>query len=200
MALTKFVRNVEDLSDDGGYKFRFKCDRCADGYESQYVTSSANLLKTAVDLFSRFTRFGYYAHGAANEIDRGLRGKERDAAYERAVHEAMLHFKKCSSCGHWVCPEHCWNDPAGMCEACAPDAREVAARRVAEQRALAAEQQASASSEVVSLSCPTCGTQVRGGGKFCENCGCALGQRSCPKCQAALSAGARFCGSCGAQA
>lgn len=35
MALTKFVRNVDDLSDDGGYKFRFKCDSCGDGFESQ---------------------------------------------------------------------------------------------------------------------------------------------------------------------
>lgn len=34
MALTKFVRNVEDISDDGGYKFRFRCDQCSDGFES----------------------------------------------------------------------------------------------------------------------------------------------------------------------
>ena len=58
MALTKFVRNVDDLSDDGGYKFRFKCDSCGDGYETQYVAGSANMLKTALEVFSVFRPFG----------------------------------------------------------------------------------------------------------------------------------------------
>lgn len=33
MALTVFVKNVQDLSDDGGFKFC--CDRCQNGVESQ---------------------------------------------------------------------------------------------------------------------------------------------------------------------
>jgi len=197
MVLSKFVRNVEDLSDDGGYKFRFRCDRCSDGYESQYSSSSANLLKTAVDVFSIFTRFGYGARSASAHIDRGLRGKERDSAYEQAVHEAMVHFKKCSACGKWVCPEHCWNDPVGMCEACAPDAREAAGKQAAEQQLRAAVELARAGGPLAAVSCPTCAVQVRGGGKFCEACGSSLVQRTCKHCQAALSAGARFCGACG---
>ena len=80
MALTEFVRNVQDLSDDGGYKFRFHCDRCADGVESQYVASAANLLKTGLQVFSMFRVFGGYARGAVEGIDRGLRGKERKQA------------------------------------------------------------------------------------------------------------------------
>ena len=51
MALTKFVRNVEDLSDKGGYKFRFRCDRCNDGFESQYISSSANVLRGGLAVF-----------------------------------------------------------------------------------------------------------------------------------------------------
>ncbi len=39
MSLTKFVRNVDDLGDSGGYKFRFRCDRCRDGVENQYVNA-----------------------------------------------------------------------------------------------------------------------------------------------------------------
>lgn len=197
MALTKFVNNVEDLSDDGGYKFRFRCDRCNDGYESQYSSSSANLLKTAIDVVSIFTRFGYGARNAANHIDRGLRGKERDAAYERSVHQAMAHFKKCTACGKWVCPENCWNELAGMCEGCAPDAQEHAAKLAAQQRVAAAQQRVAAGGSVSSVSCPTCGVQVGSAGKFCEACGSPLGQAQCRHCRAPVSASARFCGECG---
>jgi hypothetical protein len=198
MALTKFVRNVEDISDDGGYKFRFRCDQCSDGYESQYVSSSANLLKTALDVFSIFThRLSYGARSAAQSIDRGLRGKERDAAYETAVHEAMTHFKKCSACGKWVCPEHCWNERAGLCEACAPDAKEAAGRRAAAMQVDEAVQRTAAGEAVGTVTCPSCGTQLRGAAKFCESCGCAVGQRKCRHCQADIGGSARFCGACG---
>jgi len=127
MALTKFVNNVEDLSEDGGYKFRFKCDRCGDGYESQFITSKSNLLKTAIDMFEVFRPLGWGGVGNASKtLDRGLRGKEHDAAYERAVQESQAFFRKCSTCGHWVCPENCWNDKFGMCDECAPEARQAA--------------------------------------------------------------------------
>ncbi|HKO92553.1 MAG TPA: hypothetical protein VJU61_15435, partial [Polyangiaceae bacterium] len=105
--MTEFVRNVRDISDDGGYKFRFHCDRCSDGVESQYVASAANLLKTGLEVFSMFRLFGGRTRSAVSGIDRGLRGKERDSAYEQAVNEAKVHFNKCSHCGKWVCP-HCF--------------------------------------------------------------------------------------------
>ncbi len=47
MSLTKYVRNVEDPSDHGGYKFRSRCDHCSDGFDSQYVSSSATLQEAA---------------------------------------------------------------------------------------------------------------------------------------------------------
>jgi hypothetical protein len=31
MASTELVRNVRDISDDGGHELRFDCDRCQDG-------------------------------------------------------------------------------------------------------------------------------------------------------------------------
>jgi hypothetical protein len=197
MALTKFVRNVEDLSNDGGYKFRFRCDQCGDGYESQYVSSSANLLKTAVEVFSVFTRFGGGAREVASDLDRCLRGKEHDAAYEGAVSQAMSHFKKCTACGKWVCPDTCWNEPAGLCEGCAPDAREQAGKRAAERKVEVAVARAAEGEEVATIACPTCGVQLRAAAKFCESCGVQLGATHCRHCQAVLSPGARFCGECG---
>ena len=199
MALTKFVRNVDDLSDDGGYKFRFKCDNCGDGFESLYVAASANMLKTAVEVFSAFNPFGFGGAGrmAAQGIDRGLRGKEHDQAYERAMGEAQVHFKKCPSCGKWVCPEHCWNAQAGMCEACAPDAHEAAGKRAAERRVEAAVAQVDAgTASPGTASCPACGAQA-GPGKFCESCGMSLDAQVCKHCKKPIRAGARFCAECG---
>jgi hypothetical protein len=196
MALTKFVRNLQDLSDDGGYKFRFRCDRCADGYESQYESSSANVLKTAVQVFSIFTHFGYGANHVVDGLDRGLRGQEHDAAYERAVHEAMNHFNKCSLCGMWVCPEHCWNGDRGLCEGCAPNLHEVAVHSEAEREAAAARAQP-ASAQVKTVSCPSCGLPLHATSKFCESCGVAVASPHCRHCQAEISANARFCGQCG---
>ena len=197
MALTKFVRNVQDLSDDGGYKFRFHCDGCGDGYESQYTSASANLLKTALEVFSVFNPLGgMRGRHLADGIDRGLRGKERDSAYESAVGEAMAHFKKCSSCGKWVCPEHCWNEPIGMCERCAPDANEAAAKRAARWGVERAEQAVVEGGDAKLVSCPACGAQARGG-KFCEGCGAPFAAPQCKHCKKPLGVGARFCGECG---
>jgi hypothetical protein len=202
VALTVFVKNVQDLSDDGGFKFKFCCDRCQNGVESQYVASKANLLKTAVQAFSIFRWAGWGAERAAEGLDRGLRGKERDAAYETAVHEAMAHFHKCAACGQWVCPEHCWNEPFGLCEACAPSAQEAASKRAAERvrdRAVEAVERQATPPPLPMVTCPACGVQTHGG-KFCQACGAGLGARSCAACGAALTPTAKFCGDCGAKA
>lgn len=207
VALTVFVRNVQDLSDDGGFKFKFCCDRCGSGVESQYVASKANLLKTAVQAFSMFRFAGWGAERAAEGLDRGLRGKERDAAYETAVNEAMAHFRKCAACGQWVCPDHCWNERFGMCEGCAPSAEEAAARKAAEaarDRAVAAMAAAPAPPlppplPVTVITCPVCSVQVQGG-KFCQACGASLAARACGACGASLAASAKFCGECGTRA
>lgn len=197
MALTKFVRNVEDLSDDGGFKFRFRCDQCADGIESQYVGSSSNLLKTAMDVFLMFRPFGG-GSGVSQAIDRGLRGKERDAAYKRAVAEAMVHFKKCAACGSWVCPEQCWNPHSGMCERCAPSADEAAAKQLARRRVEQAVADVEAGADASFVTCAVCGMQARGA-KFCEQCGAPSGSGKCRQCTKSIPPNARFCGDCGAE-
>jgi Double zinc ribbon len=201
MALTKFVRNVEDLSDKGGYKFRFRCDKCNDGFESQFISSSANVLRGGMAVFSMLRPFGWGAREAADEVSRGLQGKEHDQAYEKAVHEAMVHFKKCTACGQWVCPENCWNAKFGMCEACAPDEGEAYAKQAAEQarqKAVEAAQAAGATSVANLQSCPTCGTQNRGS-KFCTKCGTSMAVQSahCGNCGKPMAVDAGFCGECG---
>jgi hypothetical protein len=200
MALTKFVKNCTDLSDDGGFKFRFPCDHCGDGFESQYVSSSSNLLKTAIDAFNIFRPIGGLGN-AADSIDRGLRGKERDAAYETAVHEAMSFFKKCSACGNWVCPEHCWNNDSGMCEGCAPNATEEAAKEAAQlKKTQEVDKVRTGGVPTISpVSCAVCGASGQKG-EFCEACGAPLASlKTCPKCATPLTPGGKFCGQCGAK-
>ncbi|MCL4864296.1 MAG: zinc ribbon domain-containing protein [Gemmatimonadales bacterium] len=46
--------------------------------------------------------------------------------------------------------------------------------------------------------CPACGAQATG--KFCHQCGSALGPRNCASCGTPLEATARFCHRCGAAA
>jgi predicted amidophosphoribosyltransferase len=84
-----------------------------------------------------------------------------------------------------------------MCEGCAPDAQEAAGKRAAQIKVEHAVQRAAEGGAVASVTCATCGTQMRGAGKFCESCGSPVGQRQCKHCQAELSPGARFCGACG---
>ena len=199
MALTEFVRNVQDLSDDGGYKFRFHCDRCSDGVESQYIRSSANVLKTGVQVFQIFRNFGW-GSTAVEGLDRGLRGREHDAAYERAVNEAMVHFSKCSRCGLRVCA-HCWNPEAGLCEGCAPAAHEQAAAAAAQLRVdrMVAGVQHGEPAPGLST-CPVC-ARPSGGGRFCQSCGADTAPaRYCTGCGQALSPTAAFCGQCGTAA
>ena len=39
MGWSEFVENYDDLSTDLGYQFRFRRDRCGNGFESTFVSS-----------------------------------------------------------------------------------------------------------------------------------------------------------------
>ncbi|MCL7475843.1 MAG: SPFH domain-containing protein [ANME-2 cluster archaeon] len=48
------------------------------------------------------------------------------------------------------------------------------------------------------IKCPSCGTDIPPGSKFCINCGAKIGGgMSCPKCNAEVPKGSRFCLNCG---
>jgi hypothetical protein len=145
------------------------------------------------------------AASAGDHVKDAFRGKQRDEAFARAVEEGKQHFKQCSRCGKWVCPEHCWNAKKGLCEACAPDLAEEAAAAQAQaakeqvwEKARQVDQVADVDmhAEQVAL-CPHCGKKA-GGGKFCAECGKPLAAKTeCPKCGAKIAAGAKFCNECG---
>ena len=150
---------------------------------------------------------GQRPHRHPDALDMPPHGPAHDAALREAVEEVKAHFKQCSRCGQWVCPEHCWNASRGMCENCAPD---LAEEMAAAQQEATIQQVREKVREIdytkdldlgtpASATCPHCGART-GPGKFCTECGQALAARvECPQCGQELKAGARFCSECGAR-
>ena len=211
--MLQFVANYDDLSTDKGYQFKFHCDKCRNGYISRYQTNTmgvaSSLLNAAGSLFGGLFN---EAGNAAYQMQRAVGGKAHDEALAVAVQEGKQHFKQCTRCGQWVCPEVCWNHQAGLCETCAPD----------EQEELAAQQARATSEQIYTktraqdytkeidffnrgsiVQCPNCHARLAPGQKFCASCGnpvaaaaSAQGQ-FCTGCGASLQAGQQFCSGCG---
>lgn len=206
MAMIAFTANHTDHSNQNGFQFEFHCDKCGNGFMSSF---QANKLGVATELAraagSIFGGIFGRAASAGDHVKDAFRGKQRDEAFAKAVEEGKQHFKQCSRCGKWVCPEHCWNAKKGLCEACAPDLAEEAAAAQAQaakeqvwEKARQVDQVAEVDmhQEQVAL-CPHCGKKA-GGGKFCAECGKPLAAKTeCPKCGAKVAAGAKFCNECG---
>jgi hypothetical protein len=211
--MIQFVANYEDLSTDRGYQFKFHCDHCGNGYLSQFETSilgtGAGLLRAAGDLFGGV--FGS-ASNSAYDIQRAVGGKAHDEALGKAVQAGKLHFKQCTRCGKWVCPEVCWNGKVGLCEGCAPDEQEeLAAQKAqatAEQIAAKAREQnyvADLDFSKSGLAQCECGAKMSTAAKFCPECGKpnASGQAKphfCTSCGTKMEAAVKFCPECGTKA
>jgi hypothetical protein len=216
MTSAPFTRNYRDHSNDTGYQFEFFCDKCGNGHRSTYKASAtgvgARVLKGLGSLFggSRMWQAGH----AADHMKDAVRGPAWDAAYKEAIDEIRPKFHQCTRCGHWVCPEVCWNEARALCEGCAPDLGEEAA---AAQADVAAQQVRQKMHDVdlvgdVDVSqpmmgqCPHCKARVQPGVKFCAECGKPLAGAAatasptfCSGCGAKLGPG-KFCGACGAPA
>ncbi|QDA61508.1 zinc ribbon domain-containing protein [Hymenobacter jejuensis] len=211
--MIQFVANHDDLSTDRGFQFKFYCDKCHNGHMSQFqpnaIGIAGELMRAAGSFFGgSFSDAG----SAAYHVQRAVGGKAHDAALEKAVQEGKQYFKQCTRCGHWVCPDVCWNHQAGLCESCAPD----------EHEELSA-QQAQATSEQIHtktrqqdytkdldflsrgglVQCSNCQSKLSPGQKFCPQCGTPSATQAkdkfCVDCGTTLKADQRFCAECGAK-
>lgn len=209
MGLIQFTSNVTDHSTQQGYQFEFHCDKCGNGYMSAFQPSKIGMAEGFLRAASGFFGGGTLGNmaNAGDYLRDATRGQARDAALAKAVEEAKPHFKQCSRCGKWVCPENCWNAKRGMCEYCAPDLEEEAAAAQAQvaknqvwDRAAQSDQTGGidVSGKVArSATCPHCGAHAEGS-KFCPECGKPLRSKSeCPGCHAHVDAGVKFCPECG---
>lgn len=201
---TPFTNNYNDLSDENGYQFEFRCDVCGSGYRSEFIRSNVgtvgNILSGASSLVGGL--FGSAANAADRVKDITDRGA-RDEALQKAANEIMPLFTRCPRCNNWV-DETCWNEARGLCVGCAPKlAAEMEAERASveiSQMRTAMQQETVFSGDTAARStvCATCGKPV-GSEKFCSNCGTPTGQAKCAQCGAELPTGAKFCGNCGSK-
>lgn len=214
MALRDFVKNFDDMSDDNGYQFKFKCDICGDGFLTKYreapYAKTRSLLgagsSIAGGIGGALGRFGGMAGGAGGAAGHMHDAKWREAhekAFDDAVAEARGHFTKCPSCAKYI-DATCWNEQALMCVECSPRQAVVVQKARAQafgakaQEAMYAQDYSAEikGAEEVKILCPTCGKPTSSG-KFCEVCGALLSKSECPNCGAKISSGARFCNNCG---
>ena len=209
MPVIEFTDNYQDLSTDQGFQFKFRCERCGDGFMSSFQTNAlgmaGSLLRGASGLLG-----GILGQAAATtyEVQRAVGGSQHDAALRAAIEEVKPLFHKCRRCGNWLCGQTCWNAKAGMCKQCAPiAAEEESAMRSEHVRSqvtndlfLEENQRMSAKGKEAAAKCPDCGAPTLGK-KFCPSCGQKLGPAGpfCGACGAKLSPAAKFCGDCGAK-
>jgi hypothetical protein len=207
MSAIQFVANFDDKSTDKGFQFKFYCDKCRSGFISEYQTNvlgvAGSVLSAAGSLFGGVLG---RASSSAYELNRAVGGKAHDDALRHAVEEMRPKFRHCTRCGHWVCPESCWNEDRQLCEECAPDPQEEAAAAQAQAakeqiwdkaKHMDQAQGVDLQQHATSL-CPKCGAHA-GTAKFCPECGTPLATKfKCVKCGAEADHAVKFCPECGA--
>ena len=179
MPLIQFTRNHTDHSTDKGFQFEFFCDRCGNGFMTEFKASATGFavsaLRTAGGIFG-----GILGTAGSNsyEIERAVQGPAHDKAFRAAIEETKPNFRQCPKCTHWVCNEACWNAKRSLCFDCAPDLEtELASAQVQttiDQMKTKLQNQdltkdLDLTSEAVAL-CPACGAHTQGA-KFCPECG-----------------------------
>lgn len=201
-----FTGNYEDLSTDRGYQFKFRCEKCGNGYMSTFRVSSLGMASSAMRAAGSL--FGGIFSGAANsayEIQRAVGGPAHDAALKEAADEISRQFRQCTRCGKWVCEPVCWNGKMQLCETCAPDLDEETAAAQAEAAKSQVHEKARSIDwvgqrdlgAVRAVVCPSCGAKTPGG-KFCPECGAALvAKKRCGKCGVETEGDPKFCPECG---
>lgn len=207
MAMIQITKNHRDHSSTNGFQFEFLCDKCGNGHMSRFVPNKAGMaagvLHAAGSLFGGV--FGQAA-SAGDHLKDLMRGGARDEAFAAAVEEARTHFRQCTRCGKWVCPDVCWNASKGLCEECAPDLAAEAAAAQAQAAVEQVQQKARQVDHVADIDmkkdliaqCPHCNAPVQGG-KFCAECGKPIsGKISCGRCGTEFSG--KFCPECGTKA
>lgn len=212
-----FTDNYDDISTDRGFQFRFRCERCGNGYQSTFapnVTGMAgDALRAASGLFGGFLS---RAADSAYSIQRMVGGPAHDSAMRAAVEEISPEFNQCGRCGQWVCRPVCWNGARNQCVMCSPRMdHEIAAIESAgtisqlqqktydgsvdltqgvDLRSAAQGQISVAAPET----CPHCAASVTAGAKFCGDCGVNIQRkRVCSSCAVEAAPGAKFCADCG---
>lgn len=209
MALIQFTKNHSDHSTDKGYQFEFFCDRCGNGFMSEFKASVTGLAASALQVAgSVFGGIFGRASSGSYEIQRAIAGPAHDRAFQAAVEEAKPNFRQCPKCTKWACLTVCWNAKRGLCYTCAPSVEtELAAAQaqatIGQIQEKVRQQDFTKDIDVTSEAaalCPSCGARTQGA-KFCPECGKPLHSKNqCARCGTKFDAGTKFCPECGNKA
>ena len=206
MALIQFTRNYQDLSTDQGFQFEFFCDRCGNGYQTEFQSSISGNVANALDAASSL--LGGFFNNASNLAHRAKSAsweKAHDTAFAAAVEVARPNFQKCKRCGNLVDAD-CWNAGRMLCKSCAPDLEEefsaaqvqATVQKAHEVAYTAVEVNPDQFKQTIVAACPHCGAKLTGG-KFCPECGKPVAAKKfCTECGKEIAAGVKFCPECGA--
>ena len=206
MALIQFTRNHSDHSTDKGYQFEFFCDRCGNGFMSEFKASAMGMAGSALrSVGSIFGGILGSVGSSTYEMERAVQGTAHDKAFREAIEEAKPNFRQCPKCTKWVCQSTCWNAKRMLCYECAPDIEtELASAQVqatVEQmkdkvRNMDMTKDLNLTAEAAAM-CPSCGARTQGA-KFCPECGKPLRAKGeCSRCGTHVDAGTKFCPECG---
>ena len=207
-----FTSNYSDQSNDSGFQWEFRCDRCStvhrSSFQQNYLARGRGVLRALRDLLGDRVPFLHKASSAAESYSNtwgGAASSGRDTAFANAVAEVHHEFRLCAGCGSWMCSRSCWNEQVGQCTRCSPmvahqiaqaqaDARGAQIRDAAQRQDWAAQHDVATAARVT---CPTCAAPTVGG-RFCGSCGAALDLRAdCRGCGHRNAVGAAFCSNCG---
>lgn len=208
----EFTTNYSDLSTDNGFQFEFRCERCGNGYRTEFDTWSMSAATNVLDGASSFLG-GIFSQGAdaAQQVKSAAWEKASDKAFRKASEDVRPKFVQCPRCSAWMCREKCWNEKKGLCKQCAPDLGVEMAAAQADKSVEEVWAHAKMSEEDKHLteqdwregivaSCPKCGAPQESNARFCPQCGNDLkAAKHCTQCGAKLQPGAKFCAECGAK-
>ena len=95
MSLIQFTRNHSDHSTDKGYQFEFFCDRCGNGFMSEFKASAIGMagsaLRTVGGIFGGFLG---NVGGSTYEMERAVQGSAHDSAFRAAIETAKSGLSK----------------------------------------------------------------------------------------------------------
>ena len=202
-----FTSNHTDHCTDKGFRFEFFCEKCHDGFMTEFKTFGIGTLNTLLDMGeSLFGGFFHQASSLAQRVHSASWERAKDSAFLEAVEEAKKHFHRCSRCANYFC-NRCWNPEQGLCTHCAPFLEQEieSARRQAaiEQAHEKVRNKTYVTDEDVNINmqvtCPECNAPT-GKAKFCPNCGAKTGvKKVCSGCTTEMSPSVKFCPECGAK-
>ncbi|MFC6012528.1 zinc ribbon domain-containing protein [Nocardia lasii] len=207
-----FTSNYSDQSNDNGFQWDFRCERCStvhrSAFQQNYLSRGRGALRSLRDLFGDRVPLLHKTSSAAESFSNSWgagASSTKDRAFANAVAEVTHQFRLCAGCGSWMCARTCWNDQVGQCTRCSPLVAHEIARAQADARGAqirdAAQRQDWASQHdhatAARVTCPTCAATTAGG-RFCGSCGTALDARvDCRGCGHRLQVGGVFCTQCG---